>query len=308
MGSRWFSSGLALAAVALAAAGCGGAARSHAGSASPLLHCGAGSNGAVLWSGSTVYYADGLRIVISRGSSVSLPRGAVPAGFRSCGRPSVLYRVGDEIRVQPLGAGRTPATILEFRGTTIRPAGAAAVTVRGLAPKWELTSVVASPSAAGPFLASAQSPEAGIELCGKGLGGVYRVTRAGTHTLYVDNPCRDDPQPAFSPDGSRISYLDNESNALYTLRANGTGRARVATRGKLVAYLWSPDGRRIAYESRAGGVTSVWVSTLGGATHRVAAGELAGWSPDGRDLAIVRGKSVVAVPVAGGAGRTLLHL
>lgn len=308
MGSRWFSSGLALAAVALVAAGCGGAARSHAAGASALLHCGSGSSGKLLWSGSTVYYANGSRIVVSRGSSLSLPQGAVAAGFSACGRPSVLYRVRDEIRVEPLGGGRTPVTILEFRGTTIRPAGAAAVAVRGLAPKWELTSVVASPSAAGPFLASAQSPEAGIELCGKGLGGVYRVTPAGTHTLYVDNPCRDDPQPAFSPDGSRISYLDGESNALFTLRTNGTGRARVATRGKLVAYLWSPDGRRIAYESRSRGVTSVWVSALAGATHRVAAGELAGWSPDGREVAVVRRKSVVAVPVAGGAARPLLHL
>jgi Tol biopolymer transport system component len=180
--------------------------------------------------------------------------------------------------------------------------------LRGLQPKWQLTSVVASPHDAGAFLAAAQSPEAGIELCGKGLGAIYRVSPSGTHTLLVDNPCRDTPQPAFSPDGSRISYLDSESNALYTLRANGTGRQRVATSGKIVSYLWSPDGRRIAYESISGRVSSVWVSTLGGATRHLAGGELAGWSPDGRDVAVVNGHSVVAVPVAGGTARSLLHL
>jgi WD40 repeat protein len=294
-----------VAAAALVAAGCGGGG--GASSSRSALRC-SSSSGSVFWSGSTVWYARAGRVVSSRGASVSLPRGAAAVGFRACGAPAVVYSARGELRAQPLAAAGKPLLLVSFAGTTIRPAGGSPVALRGLQPKWQLTSVVASPHGASAFLAAAQSPEAGIELCGKGLGAVYRVTSSGTHTLLVDNPCRDTPQPAFSPDGSRISYLDSESNALYTLRANGTGRARVATSGKVVSYLWSPDGRRIAYESRSAGGTSVWVSTPGGATHRLAAGELAGWSPDGRVVAVVRGRSVLAVPVAGGSSHALLHL
>ena len=304
--SRSSSSALAAAAaVALVAAGCGGGASArHAGA---LLRCRA-TSGSVLWSGSTVWFAEGNRVVSSRGATVPLPQGAAPVGFRACGAPAVVYGVRGELRARPLAAGGETQVLVSFAGTTIRPAGAAPVALRGLQPKWQLTSVVGSPHAASAFLAAAQSPEAGIELCGKGLGAIYRVTPSGTHTLLVDNPCRDTPQPAFSPDGSRISYLDSESNALYTLRANGTGRRRVATRGKVVGYLWSPDGRRIAYESRSGGAVSTWVSTPGGGTRELGGGELAGWSPDGRDVAVVRGGRLVALPVAGGSPRTLLHL
>lgn len=290
------------------AAGCGGGAASRDAGAGGLLGCSAGTSGSVFWSGSTVWYAVGQRVLSSRGTSVSLPQGSVAVGFRACGAPAVVYSVRDQLRALSLAAGSKPQVLVDYGGNTIRPAGARAVAVRGLPSKWQLTSVVASPRAAGAFLAAAQSPEAGIELCGKGLGAIYRVTPAGTHTLFVDNPCRDTPQPAFSPDGSRLSYLDSESNALYTLSADGTGRVRVATRGKVISYLWSPDGRRIAYESRVAGGASVWVSTPGGGTHRLAAGELAGWSPDGHEVALVRGRSVVAVPVAGGRSRAILHL
>ena len=306
--TRSSCSALAVAgAVALVAAGCGGGGRAGSAASSSLLRC-RSSSGSVFWSGSTVWFADGSRVVSSRGASVTLPPDAAAVGFRSCGTPAVVYDVRGELRARPLAGGGKNVLLVSFGGTTIRPAGAAPVSLRGLQPKWQLTSVVASPHGAGAFLAAAQSPEAGIELCGKGLGAVYRVTPSGTHTLLVDNPCRDTPQPAFSPDGSRISYLDSESNALYTLRANGTGRQRVATRGKVVSYLWSPDGRRIAYESRSGGAVSVWVSTPGGGTQRLAGGELAGWSPDGHEVAVVRGGRVVAVPVAGGKSRPLLHL
>lgn len=305
--SRSFSSALAVgAAVAFVAAGCGGGTASSK-LAGASLHCDT-SVGSVLWSGSSVYFATGGRVVSSAGATIALPRGAVAIGFRACGAPAVVYQLGSDLRAMPLAGKGKPTLLVDFAGTTIRPAGSAPVAVRGLQPRWQVTSVVASPGSAGSFLASAQSPEAGVELCGKGLGAIYRVSPAGTKTVFLDNPCHDTPQPAFSPDGSHISYLDSASNALYALAANGTERQRVATRGKIVSYLWSPDGRRIAYESVSGGVYSVWVSTLGGATRRVAGGELAGWSPDGHEVAVVKGHSVVAVPVTGGAARSLLHL
>ncbi|HZD88115.1 MAG TPA: hypothetical protein VE088_08940 [Gaiellaceae bacterium] len=311
-----------MAAVALVAAGCGGAAPRETRAAS-LIRCGAaGDQGAspeLLWLDSAVYVVDGRRVLSSRGLGVPLPRGAVPVGFRDCRTPVVLYRLGDVLRAKVLAShGRTltlgrgtiaapDGRLVSFAGTRIRYGGGGSFAVRGLPAKWEIASVVPSPSDPHVFLASVQSPEAGIELCGRGLGGVYRVSPGGSKALLVDNPCHDQPEPAWSPDGSAISFLNSGSKALYTLSSNGADRHTVETRGVVVSYLWSPDGRRIAYESRRHGKPSVWVSTLRTGTHRVAAGELAGWSPDGREVAVVRRRRVVAVRVAGGRPQVLLR-
>lgn len=307
------------AALVLVAAGCGGGAFSRDAGTSSLVGCSTGSSTNLLWSGSSVYFVDGRTVFASQGRSVSLPRGAVPAGFRACHAPVVLYRLGDELRAKVLGRsggskllGRNSAVspdgqLLSFSGTAIRPAGAAPVAVRGLPPKWELVDVVAA-AGAGSFLVSAQSPEAGIELCGKGLGAIYRVSPSGTHTVLVDNPCHDNPQPAFSPDGTQLSYID-DSSALYTAAASGGAPHRLTRGVHVLGYQWSPDGSEIAYQTRVHGKAQVVViDARTGAQRAVIPGTLEAWSRDGSEVAVARGKAVVAVPVAGGASRSLLNL
>jgi Tol biopolymer transport system component len=54
--------------------------------------------------------------------------------------------------------------------------------------------------------------------------------------------------PAWSPDGSRIAYV-NFDGYLFVNNADGTGRRKLTTK-EVTEYApaWSPDGRRIAYE------------------------------------------------------------
>jgi hypothetical protein len=61
--------------------------------------------------------------------------------------------------------------------------------------------------------------------------------------------------PVWSPDNARLAYLKREadSNALYTIRADGTDRQRVAAVVQSDALAWSPDSSHIAF-AQGGGV------------------------------------------------------
>lgn len=112
---------------------------------------------------------------------------------------------------------------------------------------------------------------------------------------------------AWSPNGSVLAYscLDSRARSplrwqrrIYTIQPDGTGRRPVPTPHlNALSATWSPDGRRIAFSTCAYPViprqapfgrcsSSVYVVDLDGrGAHRLAAGVLPDWSPDGKTIA-----------------------
>jgi hypothetical protein len=315
--------------VALVVAGCGGAggAPQARQAASPPTGCAArpdASSGAnLLWLGgrpNVVYYVRGKRIISSQGHGRALPPFAIPVGFRACRTPLLLYDLGPELRATALTGGPKTLTLgrdsvvapdgrlVSYVGSRIRYAGGSSFVARGLPLTWKIADLAVSPRDPQVFVAAAQSPEAGIETCGKGLGGIYRVTPSGSKTLFVDNPCRDHPEAGWSPDGSTISYIAGPAKNIYVLDASGSHPRRLTAEGDVRSYLWSPDGTQIAYVTKQGDAAVVAVS--GGAVHELGRGAPLAWSPDGREIAFaVAGRPLIeAVSATGASPRVLLRL
>jgi hypothetical protein len=328
--ARFVSALFVLPVVALAAAGCGGGAESTSGgprhapfSISCATPRAASSSANLLWLGgsrSRVYYVHGGKVISSVGRGRALPAFARPAGFRACGKPVLLYTFGSELRAMALAGGHHTLTlgqnavvspsgqVVSYAGTRVSYTGGASFSAQGLPLKWKIASLVVSPRDSHLLLAAAQSPEAGIETCGKGLGGIYRVTPSGSKTLLVDNPCHDHPQAAFSPSGSSISFVSGSGKDLHVLASSGAHPRALTSNAGVRGYLWSPDGTRIAYVTKQGECAVVAVAT--GKTIDLGRGQPLGWSPDGSEIALAAaGKPAVeAVSATGGGSRVLLKL
>lgn len=119
--------------------------------------------------------------------------------------------------------------------------------------------------------------------------------------------------PAWSPDGTTIAFA--RGDALWTIRADGSGLRKVATRSTLFAdFAWSPDGAEIAYVGDASG-TRAGVAVVSVATGDVR--QLTSlsfdfaptWSPDGDHVAFQRGEDFeakVVVVAADGSGERVI--
>jgi Tol biopolymer transport system component len=102
--------------------------------------------------------------------------------------------------------------------------------------------------------------------------------------------------PVFSPDGTHIAFtIVNGQGRVFALDVVDVGTHRVtrlAQSGSQLLPSWSPDGKRVAYQS-AGRIWTVGIT--GTARRAVHTGYSPAWSPDGKTIAYVR-------PAAGGAG------
>ncbi|MFL5615201.1 MAG: protein kinase domain-containing protein [Gemmatimonadaceae bacterium] len=108
-------------------------------------------------------------------------------------------------------------------------------------------------------------------------------------------------QPSISPDGRYVAYAAGHSLRMHTfVRPVSGGRAMpllADTSGNEWLPRWSPDGKRILYLSNAGVFSA---PALGGAARMEVPSRSgivitsATWSPDGREIAFVRGDSLLA--------------
>src|SRR5262249_23924471 len=130
------------------------------------------------------------------------------------------------------------------------------------------------------------------------VGGPAKALTNGDH---------EDVEPTFSPDRSKIAYLqrgtrltssNGVSNQLWVMNADGTNAhevAQLAGRSASPSWSWSPDGSHFAYDGNSPNGQAIDLYTIGvdgnGATRLTsnADGALAGypaWSPDGTHIAL----------------------
>jgi len=177
------------------------------------------------------------------------------------------------------------------------------------------------------FYPSAWSPdgrsiliEAGAGLTATGAG-IFTMDPDGTHLTRVTSAPNEQIPWGFSPDGSKILFLDGSN--LFVVRTDGTRLTRLNPSTLSLDCCgppraeWSPDGRRIAFAAFPAGPGGGSDSALytvqpdGGGLHRVTPlGTHAGlptWSPDGRWIAFEtqsgNGWPEIAVVHADGSGQ-----
>jgi Tol biopolymer transport system component len=100
---------------------------------------------------------------------------------------------------------------------------------------------------------------------------------------------------------------------IFTMRPDGSKQVQLTTSGnENAAPSWSPDGRKIAYESADSGVFQIWVMNSDGSGKTQLTSDLTdhfrpGWSPNGKRIAYVSeasGSRNVWVMQADGSGQT----
>ena len=82
---------------------------------------------------------------------------------------------------------------------------------------------------------------------------------------------RQEVQPAFSPDGTRIAFTSNRSGPqeIWICRSDGSDVVQLTHlgHGRTGTPRWSPDGRQIVFDSRRGGRSNIYAIYVDGALH-----------------------------------------
>lgn len=210
--------------------------------------------------------------------------------------------------------------IIFFGGTEIRYADGPEFSVHGLPAGRQIGALVVSPRNPFVFLAVAAKGEPGDQPC---AAGVYRITRTTSVKLRSYDSCVDGLTVLWSPDGRRIAWFvspGGNTPRLSVSDASGRHLRRLVGR-PIWGGVWSPDSTSIAYgyigrHPHGGGH---WTSVVNVSTRRsrfVGSGFPLAWSPDGKELALIRQStvvpqppgSIVALPAAGGRARLLFTI
>jgi Periplasmic component of the Tol biopolymer transport system len=201
------------------------------------------------------------------------------------------------------------------------PAGSHSVTLEGLASNCSLQSanpvqleVPLGGSVVAAFAVSCLGASQVIAFSANapGLLAVFLVSPDGTGLLRLTPDPLLERDPKWSPDGRRLLVVrvdpSFQSEALYVMNADGSGRTELANGASLLDYRWSPDGSRIAFSLgrvvRNNLVSDLWVMQADGSgKSRLATNaEGATWSPDGQRIAYVRDVGNIHIRIVNAAG------
>lgn len=207
--------------------------------------------------------------------------------------------------------------LIFFSGTKIRYASGPQFSVHGLPRGWQIGSLVVSPRDPFVFLAVVARGKVGDPPCS---ARVYRITRTTSVRLRSYDSCGGGLTVQWSPDGKHIAwFISPGGNAARLSISDALGHhlRRLVAR-PIWNGVWSPDSSSIAYGFTGRG-RSHWTAVVNVATragHRLANGFPLAWSPDGREIALIRQSAVipsssgtiVAVPATGGRAHLLLEV
>jgi len=201
------------------------------------------------------------------------------------------------------------------------PAGSHSVTLEGLASNCSLQSanpvqleVPLGGSVVAAFAVSCLGDSQVIAFSANapGLLAVFLVSPDGTGLLRLTPDPLLERDPKWSPDGRRLLVVrvdpSFQSEALYVMNADGSGRTELANGASLLDYRWSPDGSRIAFSLgrvvRNNLVSDLWVMQADGSGKSRLATNAEGptWSPDGQRIAYVRDVGNIHIRIVNAAG------
>ena len=158
-----------------------------------------------------------------------------------------------------------------------------------------------------------------------GNWNIYLMNPDGSgQTRLTDNPAADS-WPSWSPDGRRITFIssrddpdpndDNSIWEIYVMNEDGSDQTRLTNNSAWHSLpRWSPDGRRIAFQSHRDGNWEIFLMNAGGSgqirlTDNSAGDAEPSWSPDGRRIAFQSNRdenAEIYVMNADGSGQTRL--
>jgi Tol biopolymer transport system component len=131
---------------------------------------------------------------------------------------------------------------------------------------------------------------------------IFTMAADGTDVVRLTKtPEVQETWPAWSPDGSRVAYTSDASDAfqdIWVMDADGFGQTQLTTTPGFDAFPeWSPDGSRIAFTSDRSALDDIWVMDPDGSnpvrlTHGTNVDERPDWSPDGTRIVFGRGGDV----------------
>lgn len=149
----------------------------------------------------------------------------------------------------------------------------------------------------------------------RGEFGDYEIVAIkpdGSHATNLTQDWADDVAPVWSPDGRHIAFVSFRDTvagkwglgdgSIYVMEFDPeTGTAgtvwRVTGKGGSEGWpTWSPDGRRVAFQSDRSGNWDIWIANADGSglvqlTHHTANDRYASWSPDGTKMAFTSNRN-----------------
>jgi Tol biopolymer transport system component len=153
---------------------------------------------------------------------------------------------------------------------------------------------------------------------------IWIMEGSGSNPRQVTaNPGIDDFQPAWSPDGTQITYVvgteATRNQDIWVINTDGTG-ARKLSESSAAEWepAWSPDGTRIAFVSDRAGDADIFIRNADGSGEDYnltayapdSAQYSPAWSPDGTRIAYIsteNGRPSLWVMTVDGSERNELH-